>query len=377
MISAVVFVCVQFFHPPTQHFSSSSYLRNYVDIDWQNCTKFDRSRSAGPEIRSNLLEIRLKMFEIRSILVGRLDACAEMCRTSNSSPWAVFREGRDINTSIRFRTENGLWRSWDQSLTLLCLYFIQNRPSRPVPWPCPGLISSNTRLGSRSPTRSWRYLGHPWACPRPISCNTGLGSQFLTLPHFVPISGRNAPSPWPRPGYISSDTGLGAQSRTLPWPHFVQCQPWNPVTHPVLAPHRPIPALVSRPSPCPGFILSNTGLGIQSLTLPHCTKFRPWYQVADPVLAPFHPKLALILPRPNDRNSWSNFLSEILDQISWSIFPDLLPFGSDPCCITVNGYWRILASECIHIYIYIYIYTYIYIFWKKSKLRKKKHFLLI
>ena len=99
----------------------------------QNCTKFDRSRSAGPEIRSNLLEIRLKMFEIRSILVGRLDACAEMCRTSNSSPWAVFREGRDINTSIRFRTENGLWRSWDESLTLSCLYFVQNRPSRPVP----------------------------------------------------------------------------------------------------------------------------------------------------------------------------------------------------------------------------------------------------
>ena len=97
------------------------------------CTKFDRSRSAGPEIRSNLLEIRLKMFEIRSILVGRLDACAEMCRTSNSSPWAVFREGRDINTSIRFRTENGLWRSWDESLTLSCLYFVQNRPSRPVP----------------------------------------------------------------------------------------------------------------------------------------------------------------------------------------------------------------------------------------------------
>ena len=43
------------------------------------------------------------MLEIRLILVGRPDACAEMRQTSNLSPWAVFREGREINTSIRFR----------------------------------------------------------------------------------------------------------------------------------------------------------------------------------------------------------------------------------------------------------------------------------
>ena len=49
------------------------------------------------------------------ILVGRPDACAEMRQTSNLSPWAVFREGREINTSIRFRIKIVENRSDDAS----------------------------------------------------------------------------------------------------------------------------------------------------------------------------------------------------------------------------------------------------------------------